>query len=69
MINANGDIAWYGYDAGNDFEIYLYNALTLLISQVTDNTTHDNNPMISDNGDIVWTAWDETYSDSHIYLL
>ena len=44
------------YDASgfNEPEIYLYEASTGNIIQLTDNTIYEYNPKISDTGDIVW---------------
>src|SRR3989337_944047 len=66
-INTRGDVAWYGVDEkDNDYEIYLYDASTGAIRQLTDNRTSEYDPQISDNGSVAWLGFDG--QDDEIYL-
>ena len=58
-------MAWVGYD-NTDYEIYRYDALTFKTSQITNNTTYDYDPQISDNGNVAWSGYDG--EDYEIYL-
>ncbi len=49
-------IAWYGWD-GNDYEIFLYDADTRKITQITSNDYDDVSPVIW-NGQLAWEAYE-----------
>lgn len=76
-LNDNGQIVWYGksLSAGDDYEIYLYDYqidsggnLNGSLTQITDNEFDDFYPIINNNGDIVWFAYDSDEGDRELFL-
>ena len=51
-----------------DYEIYLYDASSRAINQLTDNTVYDYEPQINERGDVVWYASDARRDTGDISL-
>ena len=63
-------MVWYGVDPKDlDYEIYLYEASTGDIRPLTDNTTYDYDPQISDNRDVAWSGYDSTQTLRYIFMM
>ena len=52
-INSRGDVVWNSFD-GNDQEVFLYQAASKTVKQLTNNALDDTDVQISDNGDVSW---------------
>lgn len=65
QINTEGRVVWYGFD-GHDYEIYSAFANGTGVVQITDNSLHDENPILTETGYIVWQAFDGT--DFEIFM-
>jgi hypothetical protein len=55
---------WFGHD-GNDWEIFLYNGLTVI--QLTNNEYDDREPQIKASGSVVWSGHDGNDWEIFIY--
>jgi len=58
LINAFGDVVWFGND-GNDYEIFFYDNITGNTTLLTDNDYDDISPQINNRRNIVWQGADD----------
>jgi hypothetical protein len=65
LINAFGDVTWYGHD-GNDSEIFFYDNITGQTTLLTDNDYDDIYPQINNRRNIVWQGSDG--NDYEVFL-
>ena len=56
-MNEAGDVVWVDSD-GNDNEIFLYDAASGEVVQITDNDVNDYAPKINRSGDVAWQSFD-----------
>jgi Tol biopolymer transport system component len=65
VINARGDVAWTGHTLdGSQSNIFLYEASSGLITNVTNSSSGSafpGWPDLSDNGEVVWPAWRQIF--------